>query len=288
VNEIFERPAVVVGVDGSEQNEAAVEYAAAEAAASGRALLLVTVVVVEGPASAGQATDHFEATLNEVRDRIAARHDGLSVRTVVQKGHPVEKLLATTGDGDVLVVGKRGLGRVKRLLVGSTSVRCAGRAEVPVIVVPPGWEAGHRATGPVVVGIDPEHEHGVALRFAFERAQRTGTAVRVVYAVDMDLVMVFGAGAVSSASVHDWESGSMAAIEQAVAPLRAEFPDVEVDTVHERAHAADVLVERSTDAQLVVVSRRHRGPASWGLGSVAREVLHEAELPVAVVPQPEH
>lgn len=285
MNESFERPAVVVGVDGSELNEAAVEYAAAEAAASERPLSLVTVIDVQGPVTAGQATDHYEATLSEIRDRVLARYDGLSVRTAVQKGHPVEKLLSRTGADDVLVVGKRGLGAVKRLLVGSTSVRCAGQAEVPLIVVPSAWGPGERATGPVVAGIDPEHAHDAALRFAFERAQRSGAAVRVVYAVDMEAVLVVGAGAVSSASVHDWESRSVAALEQAVTPLREEFPEVEVDIVHERAHAATVLLERSTEAQLVVVSRRHRGPASWGLGSVAREVLHRAELPVAVVPQ---
>lgn len=288
MNENSERPAVVVGVDGSERNQAAVEYAAAEAAESGRPLSLVTVIDVQGPVTAGQATDHYEATLSEIRDRVLARTDSLSVRTEVKKGHPVDKLLATTADEDVLVVGKRGLGAVKRLLIGSTSVRCAGQTNVPLIVVPSEWEPDERVTGPVVAGIDPEHAHDAALRFAFERAQRSGVAVRVVYAVDMELVLVVGAGAVSSASVRDWEGRSVAVLEQAIKPLREEFPEVEVDIVHERAHAATVLLEQSTDAQLVVVGRRHRGPGSWGLGSVAREVLHEAELPVAVVPEAAH
>ncbi len=283
---MFDRPAVVVGVDGSEPNEAAIEYAAAEAVASGRSLLLMTAVEGRGPTPEDAATDHYESMLGEIADRVRSTYDGLSVRTLVRSGHPVPTLLSSTGDDDLVVVGKRGLGAIKRLLLGSTSVRCAARTEQPLVVVPPEWDTEQHAAGPVVVGIDPEHDHGEALRFAFQRARRAGVPVRVVYAVDMDLVLVVGAGAVSSAQVHDWESGSVAAIEQAITPLREEFSDVEVVTVHERAHAATVLLDQSADAQLVIVSRRHHGSAaSWGLGSVAREVLHEAELPVAVVPQ---
>lgn len=283
---VVTRPAVVVGVDGSERNEAAIAYAVAEAVAQDRPLLLVTAVDYGGPVldSVGTVADHYHGMLAELRERIVDEHDGLTVRTEARSGHTVGTLLTNTGDEDLLVVGKRGLGPVRRLLVGSTSIRVAGWSPVPVIVVPGGWEAVERTDGPVVVGIDPDRGHDAALRFAFERAQRAGVGVRVVYAVDMELVLVVGAGAVSSADVHDWEVRSVAAIEEALKPIREEFPDVPVEIVHDRGHAATVLHEQSTDAQLVVLNRQHRGPSAWGLGRVAREVLHEAELPVAIVP----
>lgn len=284
---VVPRPAIVVGVDGSERNEAAIAYAVAEAVGSGRPVLLVAAVEDAGPTvdGIGSIADHYEAMLAELRARIEAEHDGLTVRTEVRFGHPVGTLMASTGDEDVLVVGKRGLGPVRRILIGSTSIRAAGWSRVPLIVVPGGWDVAEHAAAPVVVGIDPERDDDHALRFGFERAERSGVPLRVVYAVDMELVLVVGAGAVVSSDVHDWEVRSVAAIEEALKPLREEFPDVAVEIVHERSHAATVLAERSRDAQLMVVSRRrHRGPASWGLGKVAREVLHESELPVAVVP----
>jgi nucleotide-binding universal stress UspA family protein len=282
---VVPRPAVVVGVDGSERNEAAVEYAVAEALAQDRPLLLVVAVDDAGPMLDGAATvaDHYEAMLAELRERIVAVHPGMAVHTSVRFGHPVGMLLDRTGDDDLLVVGKRGLGPLRRLLVGSTSIRTASWSPAPVIVVPGDWRAAER-TAPVVVGIDPERGHDEALRFAFERAQLSDSRVRVVYAVDMELVLVVGAAAVVTSDVHDWEVRSAAAIEDALKPFREEYVDVPVEIVHDRAHAATVLLERSEDAQLVVLSRQHRGPSAWGLGKVAREVLHEAELPVAIVP----
>jgi nucleotide-binding universal stress UspA family protein len=49
-----------------------------------------------------------------------------------------------------------------------------------------------------------------------------------------------------------------------------------------RGNAASVLLERSHEAQLLVLGRHHNG--AFGLGCTARAVLHYAEIPVAVIP----
>lgn len=278
-------PTVVVGTDGSASNRAAVDYAAHEAAATDRQLHLVTAVdeagwlLAERPISA-----YAEKMLEENRQQVLADHPAVALEARVRLGHPVGALLHQAGPKDVLVVGKRGLGAIKRLLVGSNSIRVAARADVPVIVVPPDWSAAERTTASIVVGIDPEQDHAAPLTFAFERAERLGAPVRVVHAVDLELVMVWGAAAVSSADLHDWEVRSTAALEAALKPFREAHPDVPTELVKDRGHAATFLLTQSEDAQLVVLGRRHRGPAAWGLGSVAREVLHAAEVPVAIVP----
>lgn len=42
---------------------------------------------------------------------------------------------------------------------------------------------------------------------------------------------------------------------------------------------------RSIGAQLIVLGRRHDGGGACGLGPVAREVIDNAEVPVAIVPR---
>ncbi|QYJ03398.1 universal stress protein [Nocardioides panacisoli] len=279
------RHAVVVGVDGSEGNHTAITYAAEEALAAGRALRLVTAVDQEGwLLSEGAVSAHAEKILAETDDRTRKEYPDLDLETRVRWGHPVAALMHQTGEDDVLVVGTRGLGALHRALVGSTSIRVASRADAPVMIVPSSWAGADPATAPIVVGIDPERDHGEPLRFAVERARRLGASVRVVHAVDLDAVLVLGAAAVSSADIHDWEQRSSAAIETAVAPFREDHPEVTIEVVKDRGHAAAILLDNAADAQLIVLGRRHRGPSAWGLGSVAREVLHRAELPVAVVP----
>lgn len=282
-------PSVVVGTDGSASNRAAVDYAAHEAAATDRHLHLVTAVDEEGWLQSDRPiTAEAEKMLEEIRQRVVEDDPDVALEVRMRLGHAVGVLLHQTGPEDVLVVGKRGLGAVRRMLVGSNSIRVAARAEAPVIVVPPEWSPAERATAPIIVGIDPEHDHDASLAFAFERAERQGAALHVVHAVDLELVMVVGGAAVSSADLHDWEVRSSAAIEAAVKPFREAHPDVAVEVVKDRGHAADFLLGQAEDAQLVVLGRRHRGPAAWGLGSVAREVLHAADVPVAIVPTTKH
>lgn len=277
---------VVVGVDGSEHNEAAVDYAAAEAAASGAQLRLVTVVDHNSPliGEPVPVADHCLRMLEEVRTRIVRAAPDLTMDLRVRHGNPAAALLESAGDRDLLVVGRRGLGALKRLLIGSTSIRAAGRARVPAVVVPAGWHQPAGSARAVVVGVDPDHAHEATLRFAFERAARSGAPVRAVHGVDLDPALALGAAVTTVSDIRDWEIRSVAAIEAALKPFREEYPEVEVELVKERGRAADLILEHAEDAQLIVLGRRHHGPASWGLGSVAREVLHAAETPVAVVP----
>jgi len=277
--------AVVVGVDGSERNRAAVAYAVHEASATSRPLACLAVLddfVFPLPHRSMIADDEREwRVLDKIAHEATHENPHLIVRRDVQFGDTVDTLLDHSADESMLVVGKRGLGAFGRLIVGSTSIGVAGRSRVPVVIVPDTWRQADHATDPVVVGVDPDALHDAPLRFGFDAARRGGVDLVVVYAIDISPLLVWD---VELGAPAYWQERGAEGLEGTLKPLREEFPDVSVSVREARGHPATELLHEAGKAQLLVLGRRHRGRLGFTLGSVARSVLHYAEVPVAVVP----
>ena len=63
-----------------------------------------------------------------------SRPPSVTVRAVT--GLPAEELLNAAADADMIVVGSRGAGGFKRLLLGSVSTQVTHHAHCPVVVIP--------------------------------------------------------------------------------------------------------------------------------------------------------
>jgi nucleotide-binding universal stress UspA family protein len=141
-------PGIVVGVDGSPNSEHALEWAMQEAATRHAPLTVVAVHAV--PKShwghlpvVGQsdtpALEELRRGVEEMTQQAASRFGDASlpspnIRAV--SGFPVEELLATSQDADLLVVGSRGAGGFARLMAGSVSSQVVQHATCPVVVIP--------------------------------------------------------------------------------------------------------------------------------------------------------
>jgi nucleotide-binding universal stress UspA family protein len=68
----------------------------------------------------------------------------------VVEGDPVERLTAASTDLDLLVVGSRRYGPIRRVLLGGVSVALVDRAHCPVLIVPRGVHT--ESTEPVDTG----------------------------------------------------------------------------------------------------------------------------------------
>jgi nucleotide-binding universal stress UspA family protein len=143
-------PRVVVGVDGSSGSRAALAAAVEEAALVGGEVEAVSTFVL---------TDYWTdlssvvvPPLENIRGRLreqvvdlvdavlAERSDGGAagapdVRIEVLEGPPGEVLTERSLAAHLLVVGSRGRGAFRALLLGSVALHCAVRAECPVMVV---------------------------------------------------------------------------------------------------------------------------------------------------------
>lgn len=138
---------IVVGVDGSEGGGEALEFAAREAALRGARLRIVSAWQVPAAAYGGgfappldPATwDAVRAAAQKVVDdalaKVKERHPSLEAEVVSEQGQPADLLLEQAGDATMIVVGKRGLGGFKSLLLGSVSQQVVQHATCPVIVV---------------------------------------------------------------------------------------------------------------------------------------------------------
>ncbi|WP_426244421.1 universal stress protein [Nocardioides sp. LHG3406-4] len=282
------RGAVVVGVDGSARNRAAVAWAVHEAASTARSLTLVSVLGdYEVPIphhSVGTDEDRDWKMLRRLASDIARDRPELTVCHEMDADGTVTALLARSVDQGLLVVGKRGLGTFARALIGSTSIAVAGRSRVPVVVVPDSWAGIRHGHQPVVVGLDPNDEHSEALAYAFTAARRRGVTLVVAHGWETQPMLVRSTSATCVDAAY-WKEHGLRRVSDAVAALRAEFDDVRVELVHRRGHPATVLLELAEDAQLLVVGRHDDGRlGGFAFGSVTRSVLHHAEVPVAVVP----
>lgn len=132
----------VVGYDGSHEAQRALDYAA-ERADGGDKLFVVSAVAQPPDFYGGPELQHFidsahrrgEELLAEARDRL---RDTPDVETELLEGDPAEAIVrvAEVRGADEIVIGSRGLGRVRAVL-GSVSHDVLHLSPVPVVVVPP-------------------------------------------------------------------------------------------------------------------------------------------------------
>lgn len=131
-------------VDTADAREA-LRSAAGIAARAGAQLKIYTVVAASAEFALLGGRDAQRAYVAVARDdfrraadrAVAEVQDGVSATAVVLEGEVVDVLAALDDrDVDLLVVGSRGYGPLRRVLLGGTSARLIRRAATPVMVVP--------------------------------------------------------------------------------------------------------------------------------------------------------
>lgn len=134
---------IVVGVDNSRGARAALEWALDEARRhAARVEVLhafeVEVAWIDGAEIARwselQRQTAEAALMKVVHD--AAAPASVEVEARVLEGNPVNVLVEASEHADLLVVGSRGRGGLRGVLLGSVSQRCVERSHCAVVVVP--------------------------------------------------------------------------------------------------------------------------------------------------------
>jgi nucleotide-binding universal stress UspA family protein len=132
---------------------------------------------------------------------------------------------------------------------------------------------------PIVVGVNEHQDSEAALHWAIAEAVHQGLPLLVLNVGDM-----WAQPAVSSGSLMERTRGQQVEA-QSVAVVWAMNRDVQVSSVVVSGDPADVLASWSTEASMIVLGTRGRGPMTAAVrGSVSATVAARATCPVIVVP----
>ena len=284
---------IVVGVDGSDTSDRAVDWAAEQARLEGRDLTLVQATGAVGAAAVlwlDQAGIDSDAARDGVRrdaeqllcaaaDRVAVAAPDVRVRGVVAELDPRDALLELAPAAAMVVVGSRGRGPVTSLLLGSVAHALSRDPACPVVILRPVDESVVRRG--IVVGVDARGRSTAALAFAYRQASLRQRPLRVVHTI-----WDAHRGAEPVGPDEEGYDAERLRLAQTVAAMAEQYPDVEVETRLARGMVDRVLVRLAEEAELVVVGTRdRRGPSGLVRGRTASIVTEQASGTVAVVPE---
>ncbi|MFJ9012131.1 universal stress protein [Streptomyces canus] len=273
---------VIVGVDGSESSLRALEQAVDVARRYGARLEIVYGRLQEGH-DASAPVDAADSVLDSIAGQARGLAPELDIVTSALAEDAATALVRQGSDARLTVVGTRGHGGFTGLLLGSVSLRVAAHTQSPLLVVRGDQDVARTALGydRILLGLESDADSPAAA-FAFEEAALRKARLRVVHA------WTLSRPAPTEETRDDFAQrarteGSVPSF--AVARLREEHPEVEVDLDSVHGAPARTLVEESVTADLVVVAvHRRKGRLGLQLGPVAHALLHHAHCPVVLVP----
>lgn len=246
---------VAVGVDGSHASTMALEAAVDAAVAEHRSLTIVHAV---GPHRPGQLV------LTDARDAAERRAPGLEIHLMLRVADPRDALVTLSHSAAMLVVGSRGRGPARSLLLGSVSLAVTRRTHCPVLVVRP-HHPGVVRRG-VLVGTKGTAASAPILAFAFRQASLRRLPLTVLHVVQY--------------AADDPEEHALL-VAEAMAGLREHYPDVPVRIEEGHGRPDEVVLRAADRMDLLVVGSHHAGVTHR---STTAAVIERAQCPVAVVP----
>ena len=282
---------IVVGLDESAGAADALRWAAREAEVRDWSL---TAVLAWGFLDQHHATAGlpFDPTYGEA-DAIAALQSivaatvgeaaAATIEQTVVNDLPAAALLDASDGCDLLVVGARGLGPVRRLLLGSVSQACLHHATCAVAIVRHGTLHAGAGVNRIVVGVDGSDTAGDALDWALEAGRLHQARVEIVHA----WTMPYGVGEPFAPAYDPASVGGRRAPHPRHRCRTADTSGLPAPVIRTLApgNASAALLDAAEAADLVVVGSRGLGGfKGLVLGSVSHHVAHHSTCPVIVLP----
>ena len=215
-------------------------------------------------------------------DVLSRENGDVKVSGAAVEDDPTHALIEASVQASLTVVGSRGRGRLREVVLGSVALRVASRAHSPVAVVN---GAPGDPDGPVVVAADGAARSDAAVAFAFQEAANRRADLVAVLGWDVLGQRPYDRRPTLLGLAEDDTGESV--LSRQLAGWCEKYPEVSVRPVVYRGPAAEALLEPDTYGapapQLIVLGSRGRGAvAGLMLGSTSHTVITHAPCPVIV------
>lgn len=291
---------ILLATDGSEESAHAGRMAAALSEKTGSELHVVYVEPLPHPYALSEATIYYPEMRDEVR-QTAHQEAREKLSSEVEKigatcgvagshariGHPdaeISHLAEEIGAG-LIVLGSRGLGPFRRLLIGSVSSSVVRHAHGPVLVVRDGGDALPER---ILLAVDGSEESRLAVQAAAELSEKTGAEVHIAHVLPSPERMY---------GPHFYSADVKGSLLERVERDAREFLDRQAGKISSaggkvggtrlasgNAPAEIVKLAEELHADLTILGSRGLGGVRRALmGSVSDSVVRHAHSPVLVV-----
>ncbi|MDI6800771.1 MAG: universal stress protein [Thermodesulfovibrionales bacterium] len=276
---------MIVAIDGSESGFNALRQSFKLAAAEKSWITVVCVVPsYEGDLDLVGVGNIMETMHKPCEEALAkakelARTDGALIKTVCEEGDPYQRIidLAEAENAELIIMGRRGLARLERTLMGSVTARVIGHSQRDILVVPRDGEIGWKK---ILIATDGSKYSKAAVERAIDFAEAYGGELKIVSIVDMPAEFYAEAPQV----VDDLINKAKAYVEDA--KKLAESAGIKAETLVREGESHRMILDIAEDLSInaiVMGSHGRTGLKRLLMGSVVEKVIGYAHCPVLIV-----
>ncbi|MER3445904.1 MAG: hypothetical protein C4291_03275 [Candidatus Dadabacteria bacterium] len=296
---------IIWATDGSKESNEALNYARFLAQKFGSKIIGVHVVempekqiydYLNDPESElyyrwmEKAEESYKVNLASIRDEMF--NQGINFEGVVLKGEPNRKIVEFTRseEADLIVMGRRGLGLIDRILIGSSTLKVLRESSVPVLAV------GKRDKGEaldirtILVPLEIYERADSALSYAMDLAERINAAISVLYIFmyaysynDYEIPPRVVEGLMRLSSDKLKEMVESMKLKRRIRNKEAAELEINTEVIHGISPSVAIIDYASSKGIDLIVMNTHgrRGIKRFILGSVTEKVIQES--PCAVI-----
>ncbi|MGE5443360.1 MAG: universal stress protein [Ignavibacteriales bacterium] len=299
---------IIWATDGSKESNEALNYARFLAQKFGSKIIGVHVIempekqlyeYLDDPESEfyyrwmEKAEESYKSKLASIRDELF--NQGVSFQGEILKGEPNKKIVefAVSEKADLIVMGRRGLGLIDRILIGSSTLKVLRESSVPVLAVKKRDKGDAVEIRSILVPLDVNEKVDSALNYAMDLAERINASISVLY--------VFRLYAYSYSDYETPHSVAEDLIKLSSDKLRERVEDIKLKLGIRNREAtrleinAEVVQGISTSVAIIdyasskgidlIVMNTHgrKGIKRFILGSVTEKVIQESSCAVLVL-----
>ena len=281
---------ILVGIDGSERSQCALEWAAALAGKEEGAQLTLLAIIDPGSARLAGSDEKILQTavdnvLGTAQESLTEEYPGISVNVAVGKGDVVEALIAASDDHDIVVLGSHHNKTVGEKVFGAKGLRVASASNVATAIIPSDYTKTHDSKG-IIVGVGPDDTSNDAVVMGVNMALAFNEPLELVSAWGIP-TLISRASEVMGGGLQPVGEMFQRKLDTLIAQIKEAHPELKVTgRAVEGGSPTQVIMECSEGKRMLLLGTHARSRVSRALfGSVTFGVLSRLEVPTIVVPE---